>query len=140
AQSAPTAGDSNGRPGLVTTQRVWRVMTVTTPTKKLPGLPAWFARRYTETKKAPGVRPGLRVSKLRVMRRPIPRGRLGRCRPTSSRLRHITGVLLIALTDSGVEDARKRRRSACRSVWSLWSRCRRLCNCLDPLRLERTLV
>src|SRR6516164_10643135 len=60
--------------------------------------------------------------------------------PASSRLRHITGVLLeTALTDSGVEDARKRRRSACRSIWALWSRCRRLCNCLEPVRLERTL-
>src|SRR6516164_10918322 len=45
-----------------------------------------------------------------------------------------------ALTDSGVEDARKRARSACRSTWSLWSRCCCLCNCLDPFRLERTLV
>jgi hypothetical protein len=56
----------------------------------------------------------------------------------------IIGVLLdTVLTDSGVEDARKRPkrpRSACRSIWSLWSRCRCVCNCLDPLRLERTLV
>src|SRR5262245_41565616 len=64
-----------------------------------------------------------------------------RCRPASSRFRHIAGVLLeTALTDSGMEDARNRPRSACRSIWSLRSRCRCLCNCLDPLRLERTLV
>ena len=70
---------------------------------------------------------------LRRLRRRAP--------PALSRLRHITGVLLeTALTDSGVEDARKRRRSACRSIWALWSRCRRLCNCLEPVRLERTLV
>src|SRR6516165_4244945 len=63
------------------------------------------------------------------------------CGGASSRLRHIIGVHLgTALTDSGVEDARKRARSACRSSWSLWSRCRCLCNCLDPFRLERTLV
>src|SRR5262249_58046146 len=42
---------------------------------------------------------------------------LRRCRPASSRLRHIIGVLLdTVLTDSGVEDARKRPRSACRSA------------------------
>ena len=58
----------------------------------------------------------------------IPRGFLGRCRPALSRLRHIIGVHLgTALTDSGVEDARKRARSACRSIWSLWSRCRCVC-------------
>jgi hypothetical protein len=34
----------------------------TTPTKKLHGLPAWFARRCTETKKTPGV-PGLELTK-----------------------------------------------------------------------------
>ena len=66
---------------------------------------------------------------------------LGGLAPASSQLRRIIGVLVeTALTDSGVEDARKRPRSACRSTWSLWSRCRCLCNCLDPLRLERTLV
>src|SRR5262249_40124206 len=37
--SAPTAGDSNRQPGLATTHRRGRVMTVTTPTKKLHGLP-----------------------------------------------------------------------------------------------------
>jgi len=47
-----------GRPGLITTRRRGRVMTVTTPTKKLHGLPAWFARQHRESKKAPGV-PGL---------------------------------------------------------------------------------
>ena len=62
-------------------------------------------------------------------------------RPALSRLRHIIGVFLeTALADSGVEDARKRPRSACRSTWSLWGQCSCLCNCLDPLRLERTLV
>jgi len=69
------------------------------------------------------------------------RGFLGWCRPTLSRLRHIIGVFSeTALADSGMEDARKRPRSARRSIRSLWSRCRCLCNCLDPLRLERTLV
>jgi hypothetical protein len=43
-------------------------------------------------------------------------------------------------TDSGMKDARKRARSACRSIWSLWSRCRCLRNCLDPLRLGWTVV
>jgi len=58
-----------------------------------------------------------------------------------SRLRRIVGVLLqAAVTDSGMEHARKRAGSACRSIWSLWSRCGCLCDCLGPLRLERTLV
>src|SRR5262249_24214981 len=35
----------------------------------------------------------------------------------------------------GVEDARKRPGSACRSIWSLWSRCGRLCNCLGSSSL-----
>jgi hypothetical protein len=47
------------------------------------------------------------------------------CRPALSRLRHIIAVFLeTTLAGSGVEDARKRPRSACRSTWSLWSRCR----------------
>ena len=74
---------------------------------------------------------------LRAWRR-FPSRMMPMCRGIglSSRLRHITGVFLeTTLTDSGVEDARKRPRSACRSIWSLWSRCRCLCNCLDPLRL-----
>jgi hypothetical protein len=58
-----------------------------------------------------------------------------RPRLIATRLRRIYGVFLKpAATDSGVEHA----GSPCRSIRSLWGRCRCLCNCLDPLRLERT--
>jgi hypothetical protein len=66
-----------------------------------------------------------------------------RAGPASSRLDFATlseSSLETAVNGFGDEDARKLRRSACRSIWSLWSRCRCLWNCLDPLRLERTLV
>jgi hypothetical protein len=81
---------------------------------------------------------GRNVKKAMMDPQAPPTGERGFFSP--SRLRRITGALLTNSTDSGVEDARKRPRSACRSIWSLWSRCRCLCNCLDPLRLERSLV
>src|SRR5262249_727342 len=66
--SAPAAGDTNRR-----------VMTVTTPTKKLPGLPAWFgARRCQRDKESPG-RAGARgdeTSRGRTLDAPIlPQGK-----------------------------------------------------------------
>jgi hypothetical protein len=81
------------------------------------------------------------VQQLRVHKREAKR--LGRLVPASSRLDFAAlseSSSETAKTDSGMKDARKRPRSACRSIWSLWSRCRCLRNCLDPLRLGWTVV
>src|SRR5262245_38223747 len=55
--------EAQGGPGLATTHRRGCVMTVTTPTKKLRGLPAWFgARRYQRDKESPGRAGAFKVS------------------------------------------------------------------------------